>query len=65
MYTGKLLSMKKPKWFVLPIHPLNNTPFSIIQKTYYLTCLLPFIYTDWTGASDIKNKKTSDINKGS
>ena len=39
--------------FVLPIYPLNGTHTHRIHvsrlKNPYLTCLLPFIYTDWSG----------------
>ena len=44
------------KSFVLPIHPLNGTHkkihVSIVSrlKNPSLTCLLPFIYTDWSGS---------------
>ena len=44
---------KALKYLVLPIHPLNNThtqPTIVLRlKNIFITWLLPFIYTDWSG----------------
>ena len=47
--------LKALKYLFLPIHPLNGThtqSMSQLSKNFKnpsLTCLLPFIYTDWSG----------------
>jgi hypothetical protein len=49
---------KALKCFVLPLHPLNDTHTqSMSQLSHWLrnpslTCLLPFIYTDWSGFNE-------------
>ena len=46
---------KALKYFVLPIHALNGTHTQFMSQLYqgltktFLTCLLPFIDTDWSG----------------